>query len=428
MRGEVAAVSCPSCGAGLMALGGGRVVLQVCAHCGAALDAVDNYRLLKTFADRRRPATPFQLGMKGQIAGIDWTVIGILGWAETWMGERWNWTDHQLFSPTHGYAWLTLEDGHLILTRAWRGPLGPNWITSQTVELAEHPPTIRARNRTYTYYETSDARISYADGEFSSVAMVGDRVQSLCFLAEDEMLTLTQTGTEREVELSTWPQQAETWASFGLTSLGKPWRVHPLQPYRPWPNERFLGATGAVLAFVSLIMGLLLLAQGEKVQPVMQPGASRLAFEAELPITHTRGLIRLVVQTDLYNAWSGIDVEITDPDDAPVFQTAREVGYYHGVEGGESWSEGNQTLSISFRPEVAGNYRVSLDVPEGGSGEGVEGSPIRTMQFLAYQGEAASFWMWLVFAISLPIAGLTPLRSWLHHKARWRGSDWSEED
>ena len=46
MRGEVAAVSCPSCGAGLMALGGGRVVLQVCAHCGAALDAVDNYRLL----------------------------------------------------------------------------------------------------------------------------------------------------------------------------------------------------------------------------------------------------------------------------------------------------------------------------------------------------------------------------------------------
>ena len=37
MRGEVAAISCPSCGAGLMALGGGRVVLQVCAHCGAAI-------------------------------------------------------------------------------------------------------------------------------------------------------------------------------------------------------------------------------------------------------------------------------------------------------------------------------------------------------------------------------------------------------
>lgn len=427
MRGEVAAISCPSCGAGLMALGGGRVVLQVCAHCGAAMDAVDNYRLLKTFADRRRPDTPFQLGATGRIDGVDWTVIGILGWAETWRGESWNWTDHQLYSPTHGYAWLTLENGHLILTRAWRGRRGPNWITPQGVELAESPPTIRARDRTYTYYETSDARITYAEGEFSSVAMVGDRVQSLCFLSEDEMLTLTQSGAEREVELSTWPPQAETWASFSLTPPGKPWRVHPLQPYRPWREERFLRTTGAVVACASLVLGLFLLGQGEKVQPVTQPGSGRLAFEAEIPITQTRGLTQFVVQTDLYNAWSGIEVEVADPDDTPVFQIAREVGYYQGVEGGESWSEGDQTLSISFRPEVAGSYRFSLEVPEGGSGEGAEGSPISRLQFIAYEGQANSYWMWLVFVLSLPIAGVTLIRSWLHNKARWRGTDWSDE-
>jgi hypothetical protein len=428
MREEVAAVSCPSCGAGLMALGGGRVVLQVCAHCGAAMDAVDNYRLLKTFADRHRPQTPFQLGAKGRIDGVDWTVIGVLGWHETWAGQSWNWVDHQLYSPTHGYAWLTLENGHLILTRAWRGPLGPNWITPQAVERAETPPTIRARDRTYTYYETSDAGITYAEGEFSSVAMVGDRVQSLCFLSQDEMLTLTQSGVEREVELSSWPPQAETWASFGLTPPAKPWRVHPLQPYRPWREERFLGMTGLVVACASLVLGLFLLSQGERVKPVTQPGTNPLAFEAEIPITRTLGLTRLVVETDLYNAWSGIEVEVTDPNDTPVFQVAREVGYYQGVEGGDSWSEGDQTLSISFRPEVAGDYRISLDVPEGGRGEGSEGSPISNLRFTAYEGQAATFWMWLVFAVSLPIAGLTPLRSWLHDKARWRGTDWSDED
>jgi hypothetical protein len=426
MRGEVAAISCPSCGAGLMALGGGRVVLQVCAHCGAAMDAVDNYRLLKTFADRRRPDTPFQLGAIGRIEGVNWMVIGILGWAESWAGQSWTWTDHQLYSPTHGYAWLTLENGHLILTRAWRGALGPNWITPQAVELAETPPTLYARNRTYTYYETSDARITYAEGEFSYVAMVDDRVQSLCFLSEDEMLTLTQSGAEREVELSSWPPQAETWASFGLTPPGKPWRVHPLQPYRPWREERFLCATGALVAVASLLLGLFLLAAGDKVKTVTQPGSGPLTFEAEVPITRTRGLAEFVVQTDLYNAWSGIEVEVTDPNDEPVFQLAREVGYYQGVEGGESWSEGDQTLSIRFRPPVAGSYRVSLDVPEGGRGEGSEGSPITRLQFAAYEGRAASFWMWLVFALSLPVASVTLIRSWLHRKARWRGTDWSD--
>jgi len=43
------------------------------------------------------------------------------------------------------------------------------------------------------------------------------------------------------------------------------------------------------------------------------------------------------------------------------------------------------------------------------------------------QGKAASFWMWLVVLITLPIAAATPVRRWLHHKARWRGSDWSDE-
>lgn len=428
MRAEVAAVSCPSCGAGLQALGGGRVVLQVCAHCGAAMDAVENYRLLKTFAHRQRPETPFQLGMQGQILGTGWTVIGILGWAEAHNGQSWNWTDHQLYSPTHGYAWLTLEDGHLILTRACREALAPAWLTSLAVEAAEHRPDLRARGRTYRYYETSDARISYAEGEFSSRVMVGDWVQSLCFLSSDEMLTLTQSGPAREVELSTWLPQGETWASFGLTPQEPIWRVHPLQPYRPWRDEVYLTRVGGAVAVASCLLGIVLLGQGEAIRPVVQPGTGPLVLEAELPITRAQGLAQLQVSTDLMNAWSGVEVEMTAPDGTPIFQMSRDLGYYEGYEDGEHWSEGDQTLSITFRPTVAGDYALAVNVSEGGTGDASDGSPIRSMRLAAWQGQASSFWMWLVFIAALPVAAAALIRQSLHDMARWRGSDWSDED
>lgn len=428
MRAEVAAVSCPSCGAGLKALGGGRVVLQVCDHCGAALDAVHNYRLLARFAGLQRPDTPLRPGMQGRVEGVDWTVIGVLGWTETHHGQRWSWIDHQLYSPTHGYAWLTLEDGHLVFTRRYRGALSPAWASSASVEAAEHRPSLATRSGRFAYYETSDAQVTFAEGEFSWAPMVGDRVQALCFMSGEAMLTLSDDGGEREVELSTYPPQAAIRASFGLPPAAAPWRIHPLQPYRPWREERFLGVLGLATAALAFVLAVFLSSGGERVQPVLQPSADRLTIEADLPITRTRGLTELRVGTDLMNAWAGIEVELTDPAGAPLFQTAREVGYYQGSEGGESWSEGSPTMAIRFHPTAAGDYGFSLAVPEGGFGEDFGGAPIQRLTLEVEQGQAAAFWMWMVLICALPLALVGPARRWLHDKARWRGSDWTDED
>lgn len=431
MRGEIAAVTCPNCGAGLKALGGGRVVLQVCEHCGTAMDAVENYRLLKTFSDLIRPDTPLRLGMQGRIEGVDWVVIGVMGWSETYRSQRWTWTDHQLYSPTHGYAWLTLEEGHLIFTRRYRGELSPPWITSNAVEAAEDRPTLRAGRASFSYYETSDATVSFVEGEFSAVYLVGDRAQSLCFLSDEAMLTLSEGAAEgwaeREAEISTYPPQAAAWQSFGLPAVA-PLRVHPLQPYRPWRDETFMGRLGGATAAVGLVLSLALMSRGEMVRPVLQQGEGRLTIEAELPITQTQGLTELRVDTDLFNAWAGIEVSLTDPEGAPLFQAAREVGYYQGIEDGESWSEGSTTMTILFQPTVEGEYGLSLEVPEGGTGEGSSGAPIRRLDLEVRQGTAYAVWMWLVVLCALPMAFVTPLRRYLHGKARWRGSDWTEED
>jgi len=42
-----------------------------------------------------------------------------------------------------------------------------------------------------------------------------------------------------------------------------------------------------------------------------------------------------------------------------------EVSYYHGVEGGESWSEGSRRSSRTFAAPTPGSYQLSVAVEEG---------------------------------------------------------------
>ena len=64
-----------------------------------------------------RLATPITYGIK-QLKRI-----GTIEFTETYRGRTWTWIDHQLYSATHGYAWLTLEDGHPVFTRRFRRPV-----------------------------------------------------------------------------------------------------------------------------------------------------------------------------------------------------------------------------------------------------------------------------------------------------------------
>ena len=75
-------LNCTQCGAGLDVLGGGRVKTHICSYCGSELDAQDDYKVIQQFRDMIRPRSPFDLGMKGELWGTEFTIIGTIGWNE----------------------------------------------------------------------------------------------------------------------------------------------------------------------------------------------------------------------------------------------------------------------------------------------------------------------------------------------------------
>ncbi|MEM7711828.1 MAG: DUF4178 domain-containing protein, partial [Pseudomonadota bacterium] len=419
VTGAVRSIDCTNCGAGLEVLGGGRVTTQVCGYCGASLDANDAYRVLEVFAGMQRPASPFRLGMTGSVNGVAFTIVGTLGKVERYDGQTWTWVDHQLYSPTHGYGWLTVEDGHTLLTRKVRDwPVGP-FLTERSVEVAESRPSRRWRGTVYSYYETSSWAVDFVEGEFTWRPSKGLRGRAVAMMAQgpaSAMLSYAENGTERELEVTRYAPEAAL--AFGAEAP-VPQGVHPLQPYAPKTNSGFyrlwFGGMAAVSLAGALILSALTLGEATLWDGPVRDLPEALTFE--VTDTGRPALVRL--RHDIRNDWSEFALTLTGPDGAPLADTVRGISYYAGSD----WSEGSRATSLGFQPEAPGPHRIALALDAAGS-PAVADRPLRvTVQ----DGRSRPLWLWVatgLFALGLLWAASSQMR---HRLARWSGSDWSDE-
>ncbi|MCC1493233.1 DUF4178 domain-containing protein [Cognatishimia sp. F0-27] len=427
---DIKAIDCATCGAGLDVLGGGRVTTHICPYCGTALDALDGYRALKKFSDAPRPETPFSIGMSGTLYGVEWTVIGLLGHRERWAGKVWEWVDHQLYSPTHGYAWLTLEDGHLTFARRVRGTPASVWMSSTGVEASENPPSVFHDGRRYKYLSTTVSTVFYAEGEFTWAPQFDDRTTAISALADDEMLDFAETGQEREVHRVVYLDGPSALAAFRLpeTTL-RPKGVHPTQPYHGWKEAAFLRNAALGFAAVALAIGLILaIMPGRLVLEPTTVGLNQLPRDVSFRIdAQADKLAGLYFSANVSNSWAYIDLELTDPNDEVLFEAGRTMEYYFGRDSDGSWSEGSRSASLHFLPTVPGEYTLSI----GGVEQGLWGSGGRSaswVQVSARTGMSSGYYPMVLAVLLGMLALVLSAGSFIHNRRRWAHSDWSDED
>jgi len=68
------------------------------------------------------------------------------------------------------------------------------------------------------------------------------------------------------------------------------------------------------------------------------------------------------IHTDADNSWVYVSTELIDVAlDETAGVLGDEVGYYHGSEGGESWSEGSKSRSRYLQAPPPGTYQISVE-------------------------------------------------------------------
>lgn len=428
--GELKAIQCPNCGAGVDVLGGGRVVVQVCPYCLTELDATGNYRALRRFTDMRRPETPFRLGMEGVINGVKHQIIGIMGQTERHAGLQWQWVDHLIYSETHGYSWLTVEDGHFIWTRRVRWDLPHGLFSTAYVESAEHRPGFRSEGRSWGYFETSTSQVTYLEGAFTWVPRIDDTTTAISYLADGEMVTVEATGTEREASLAVLLPRREMIESFGIPQDDIPavYGRHALAPVSNGPDEGFILRVAAGFAAAALVLLIYFYSQGERLVAQTSFLVGSLPQSVSFDVTRPGRLLRIDLQADVDNAWAGIGAELEDPEGELLFEIDREVGFYDGYDGGEYWSEGSTTTTVRRIAPEAGSYKLTL-TSEGGEVEpGFSGTLASTVSVSVMQGLAAWFWMAIAFLGFTALAAYGPIVRYLKMRSRLAQGDWTDDD
>lgn len=412
-------MSCVSCHETIAVHGGDRAEMVICPHCRAQQTLTGSVpEVLAQLKDKQRkgPRVPFGLGTRCTLRGVEWQLVGHLRYHERDEGVDY-WSDEFLLhAKSKGYAWLMVENGHFAFAEEVRG------IPKRAGSLVQKS-SFQALGRTFKAYERGRCEIAWVDGELPWVAREGDKIRYLDAISPPYMLSAELSDSESEWFRCEYLSQREVAAAFGLSKHQLPYKkgVGAAEPYE---RGAFRGAALRVMTTTVVVALLLLLldacASGRTVETLRIDDPGKLSGYVTEPFT-IRGegaIVELDCVSLVDNAWLWVGGAVIDAQDQVLLETSASVSYYHGVSGGESWSEGSQSDSVVFQLEEPGEYRLLLD-GEAGSGNDSDGRGGPPLHITVSEGVVLSRYYVLLFVGTL----LWVLGEWLHRMSfearRW---------
>ena len=122
--------------------------------------------------------------------------------------------------------------------------------------------------------------------------------------------------------------------------------------------------------------------------------------------------------TDLDNNWLGLDMTLVEKNTGRAWTAQSDVAYWHGSDGGESWSEGDRSKELVFRDLPAGTYYFVID-PEISAEKPV--SVADRVKVIRDQAAWSNFFFLLIFLALFPMFSRYRLQSF--EAERWKDAD-----
>ena len=409
---SVRALQCPKCAGRLEVRGLGQTTAIACSSCGSLVDiSSEDLRILSTFDPRDARQPVIALGTRGTLRGDPYEVIGFMCRAITVDGTDYEWSEYLLFNPYKGFRWLTEYNGH------WNDV---KTTTGQPEELVEVSASYLGS--TFNHFQTAEARVTYVLGEFYWRVAVGEKTSVSDYVMPPLMLSKEATKEETTWSLGEYIEPEAVAKAFGVTT-GMPARigVYANQPAPTAGKGNAVARGFAALAAAALLiqMGSCALAQNRQVfeQSYVFTQEQRGQAVVTEPFTLTGHASNVVItsRADVENKWIYLSMALINLDSGQAYDFGREVSYYHGVDGGESWSEGGRSDEATLPSVPAGQYYLRIE-PE------ADAPPINYA--VSVRRDVPTLWFLPVALLAL---GVYPLVFWLRGRSfetqRWAESD-----
>ncbi len=424
---KVDAVQCPSCGGPITRSGFGAITKVVCPYCGSELAPADSGALaIMQQVRRQQRASMLPLHARGELDGATWEVIGIV-WRETTAdGRTYPWQEFLLYQPYLGYRWLIffVYDRH--------------WALGRPLDGAPKLGTLLGRRRatfggtTFRHFQSSLTRVTYVEGEFPWQVKAGDQALAHDYVAPPRGLSVEESRSEDGVDIAFTEMEhlegAAVWKAFKIPGPpARPTDVGAFQPNR-WKRGNAVTLISTAALFGLWLFASLTYSASRDVEVVFQK--SGIAFE---PITEelvigTPGEVTTVdVQFSarpLSNAWAFAEVILVPKDGDEAIGVGIEVDEWHGVEGGESWSEGSTTNTVALGAVPTGAYTLQV-TPQAGAGTSTTPPPGLVYDIRVRRDVVLVQYVLIPLMVILGVPLVLLVLSMVFESRRWKNSDYA---
>jgi hypothetical protein len=431
-----ARLSCPNCGGPLELHAPDKTERVTCPNCSSLLD-LDKGQL-KFFKALKpgmfQPSIP--LGSVGELKEGKFTVIGFVARSVTF-DQTYFWFEYLLYNPQIGFRWLVQSDDH--------------WSYVKSVppgEVSEGFKVATFQGREFKLFQDATATVEYVSGEFYWKVSVAEKARAIDYISPPEMISIELTtiisqktyqasgktainwgyqeagqsaSGEINCSLGNYLTRAEVEKAFGVSGLARPSVVAPNQP-NPFTG---LGKYWAAFLGLTLILGIFFLVTSSGRQVFSQsfhfdalPNADGTQTVFSDPFTlAARKNIRISATSDVDNSWVYFEGDLINQDTGLVQPFDLPVEYYHGVEDGEAWSEGETTTTRHLSSLPAGTYTLRL---EGQWEKWQEPSPNLSVQLV--QGVPRFNHLLIALIVVSLIPAYTLVRRLMFEGSRWKDS------
>jgi hypothetical protein len=408
----ILSIACPSCKHENLPKGRTLTRALTCVKCKSYfrlfLKADEKFA---KFKESHEPA--LSVGTKGKINGITYQVMGFTVKREKY---SYKWREYLLFNPFHGGAYLSEYDGH------W------NFITSHIGNPTQGSRdfTFYHDNNPYRLYQKYSPRVLYAEGEFFIDEVYISEDSNVAEYISPPHSFISQFTDNRYEWLKGEYIDGKTVAEgFKIPSEKMPKKTGfgYTQPIiRSFSESNLFTAIFAVVIFLVAIQGYF------QTEATHEKVFSRTYYKKDLTqqkMFSTESFlleggtksVQIEIQAPIDNDWFYADFSLIEESNGTEHEFSKEVEYYHGVDGGDSWSEGS-TRGEAFLSRIPeGRYHINIYPQFSFNSE--------YFAIEVYRNEP----IYSNFFVSLLLLALFPIfyfvRRYYKEKKRWSDSDYS---
>lgn len=373
------------------------------------------YRILATYYQKTKREPLIPLGARGKLFGHEWEMIGWIIRRDVQYGVVWD--EYLLFNPYYGYRWLLQNRGHWNFTTPIKDkPLYDYRFRCRDIHLD---------NRNYKLYYSGRASVDYVLGELYWKLQSGDSVMMKDYISPPYMLSCEINENEKNWSHSRYVEPDEVKKAFKTGPLPQRSGTAPNQPSGPGENWRTIRLFWVLYLFLLTIIQLgfsmtsansVVLSQGFPYTPNGKGELTSNVFE----VTSNKN-VEFDFSADIDNSWFYFAGDIVNDATDESLSVEQTLEYYHGYDGGESWSEGSTSGHQVFHHVPPGKYYINFDYESGGE----RSEALRTFVVKAYRDVP----MWFNYWIAVLLISVMPCYYWMSARgfevARWSDSDFS---